>query len=113
MDNLKTQLDKYLWIRRTLLAGIPLNCNEIADRLDCTAKTVQRYINKMRRDGHRVEYVPRLRGYIIAAPLPPADDRTHLIRIIRAAHTWTRLQHPSKTPAWLTEAENILKPQEE
>ncbi|MBN1663485.1 MAG: HTH domain-containing protein [Deltaproteobacteria bacterium] len=101
-------LDRYNWILRMLKSGIPLNCTEIAERTGCTVKTAQRYVNQLRRDGYRLEYIPKLRGYIIAEPLPEIDDRKNIIKVLRAAYTWARLYHSQKRPAWMEDAEKIL-----
>lgn len=57
-------IDRYNRIVR-LIRHAPLNCTEIAERTGCTAKTAQRYINAMRRDGYIVEYIAKCRGYKI------------------------------------------------
>lgn len=56
---------RYLWILRQLADGLALNCTEMAERLECSAKTVQRYINVLREEGWDIVYVAKLRGYVL------------------------------------------------
>lgn len=107
MSTIKQCIARYNWIKRKLESGISLNCNEIAEELGCTAKTSQRYVNRLRADGIRLEYVPKLRGYIVAAPLPARDDRKNIISVLRTAYTWARIRHINAP--WMPAAEKIIK----
>lgn len=105
-------LDRYHWILRSIEDGIPLNCAEIADRLNCSSKTAQRYLNQMRRDGHRLVYIPKLRGWILSKPLKRiSPDPCEVANILRRALRWARNK---KTAAgrpipWIFDAEQALK----
>lgn len=99
---------RYDWIRETLLAGAPLNCTEIAERLGVVVKTAQRYINRLRAQGYAVEYVEALKGYRIVPPPPrPAGSRADLA--LREAYYWAVKRH-IRAP-WVQRAARILKNQ--
>ena len=109
MAGLKLQqcIDRYNWIRRTLADGIPLICSEIAERIHCTPKTAQRYINRMRKDGYEVWYNARLRGFVIEDQREPSlPDTKDLLLALRHAYAWARLNSPSAP--WINDAEKAL-----
>jgi biotin operon repressor len=104
---LQGSIVRYNWIRRMLLSGVNLNCTEIADRLECTPKTAQRYINRLRADGYQVDYNKELNGFTIqgAKEKPPQPDP--LYRTLRRAYSWALKNH--KDAPWLPSAAKLLK----
>jgi predicted DNA-binding transcriptional regulator YafY len=104
---LQGSIARYNWIRRTLLSGVNLNCVEIAERLECTTKTAQRYINRLRADGYSVIYDHKLNGYIIQEPRKKKIEIDEIYRVLRRAYSWANKNH--KDAPWLPAAERILK----
>lgn len=59
---LKTLIDRYEHIIGRLREA-PLNCRELAEEINCSPRTVLRYIAIMRRVGYDVQYDAKVRGF--------------------------------------------------
>ena len=99
---------KYEWVKNTLLSGLHLNCNEIAEKLDCNPKTAQRYINRLRADGYKIDFDISLNGFVIVAPKKPEKmQQSDLYVVLRRAYTWANQYHPHAP--WLPDAKTTLR----
>jgi len=110
---LRGSIARYNWIRRKLLSGVYLNCTEIADHLGCTSKTAQRYINRLRDDGYRLEYDNSVQGFILVGKpqkmMEKKIDEGVVYRTLARALAWVKKEHPEAKASWIKVAKNVLK----
>lgn len=104
---------RYNWLRRTLLAGIAVNCTDIADHFGCSAKTAQRYINRLRADGYRIDFDPQANGFFMVGKSPRLGekkiDQGAAYRTLVRALNWVTRYYSGEKPAWTKTAKRILK----
>lgn len=85
-------INRYNWLRTTLLSGVNLNC---------TTKTAQRYINRLRADGYTITYDIPLNGYVISG------QNQETVKVLKQAYRWAIKN--GHTAPWVAKAEKILK----
>lgn len=104
---------RYDWVRRMLLTGVSLNCTDIAERCGCTTKTAQRYINRLRADGYRIEYDNSIQGFVVIGRPPKFAEKKinqgELYRVLARALAWAKKEHPDTQASWIRAAQKILK----
>lgn len=112
-EKFRGTISRYDWVRRMLLSGVHLNCTDIAERCGCTPKTAQRYINRLRAEGYRIEYDNAVQGFIVIGRPPKISekkiDQGELYRVLARALAWVKKEHPETQASWIKTAKRIIK----